>query len=530
MSEATAVAASPAAPGPAAPAVQKSKLLFETSEWNFDTLKRTFDAIEDVALNELGLDCYPNQIELISSEQMLDAYSSIGMPVFYSHWSFGKRFARDEVMYRKGYVGLAYEIVINSDPCIAYLMEENTMTMQALVIAHAAFGHNHFFKNNYLFKEWTDAEGILDYLNFAKTYVAKCEEKHGVAAVERVLDAAHALMDQGVNRYGRRARPSLADERKRSEARRKHKEETYNDLWRTLPRGAGALNSPAAAKKVDQAHDRLGLPEENLLYFIEKFSPKLRDWERELVRIVRNIAQYFYPQKMTKMMNEGCATYVHYRIMNRLYDQGRIGEGSMLEFLASHANVVFQPEFDDRRYSGINPYALGFAMMQDIERIATEPTDEDRQYLPQIAGCGDAMGALKQAWAEFRDDSFVAQYLSPHLMRKLRLFRLGDRPDEPHYRVDAIHDERGYDRVRRALARTYDPGVRDPNIQVSDVDLMGSRKLLLTHHLNNDVPLAESDARAVLAYIADLWGYDAELKGVSADDSVKYTYEASPRS
>jgi spore cortex formation protein SpoVR/YcgB (stage V sporulation) len=529
MSEAPAVSPAPAAPAPAGPSIGKSKLLFESSEWNFDTLKRTFEAIEEIAVGELGLDCYPNQIELISSEQMLDAYSSIGMPVFYSHWSFGKRFARDEVMYRKGYVGLAYEIVINSDPCIAYLMEENTMTMQALVMAHAAFGHNHFFKNNYLFKEWTDAEGILDYLNFAKTYVARCEEKHGVAAVERVLDAAHALMDQGVNRYGRRARLSLADERKRSEARRKHKEETYNDLWRTLPRKAGAAGSPSA-QLVDRAHDRLGLPEENLLYFIEKFSPKLKDWERELVRIVRNIAQYFYPQKMTKMMNEGCATYVHYRIMNRLYDQGRISEGSMLEFLSSHANVIFQPDFDDRRYSGINPYALGFAMMQDIERIATEPTDEDRQYLPQIAGSGDAMGALKQAWAEFRDDSFVAQYLSPHLMRKLRLFRLGDRPDEPHYRVEAIHDERGYDRVRRALARTYDPGVRDPNIQVTDVDLMGSRKLLLTHQLNNDVPLAESDARAVLAYIADLWGYDAELKGVGSDDSVKYTYEASPRS
>jgi len=260
------------------------------------------------------------------------------------------------------------------------------------------------------------------------------------------------------------------------------------------------------------------------------FSPKLKDWERELVRIVRNIAQYFYPQKMTKMMNEGCATYVHYRIMNRLYDQGRISEGSMLEFLQSHSNVVFQPEFDDPRYSGINPYALGFAMMQDIERIVTEPTDEDRQYLPDIAGTGDVMAVLKRAWAEFRDDSFVAQFLSPHLMRKLRLFRLNDRPDEPHYRVDAIHDERGYDRVRRALARTYDPGVRDPNIQVTDVDLMGSRKLLLTHHLNNDVPLAENDARAVLAYIADLWGYEAELKGVSADDSVRYTYHASPRS
>ena len=499
--------------------------LYETGEWNFDTLKRTYDAIEKIAIGELGLDPYPNQIEMISAEQMLDAYSSIGMPVFYNHWSFGKRFVRDEKLYRKGYTGLAYEIVINSNPCISYIMEENTMTMQALVMAHAAFGHNHFFKNNYLFKEGTDAEGILDYLSFAKAYVSRCEEQHGIAAVERVLDAAHALMDQGVNRYGRRPRPSLAEEKKRADARRAHHQSTFNDLWRTVPKKAKPV---AAVEETDSARHRLGLPEENLLYFVEKFSPRLQDWECELVRIVRLIAQYFYPQKQTKVMNEGCATYVHYRIMNRLYDLGLIGEGAMLEFLASHSNVVFQPEFDDPRFSGINPYALGFEMMRDIERVVTDPTDEDRAYLPQIAGNGDVMGTLKTAWAEFRDDSFIAQYLSPHLIRKLRLFKLADRAEEPHYLVDAIHNERGYDRVRRSLARQYDPGHRDPNLQVTGVDLKGNRRLILTHRLNNDVPLTEQDTLTVLGYIADLWGYDVLLHGLDGDGTERYRHEASP--
>jgi spore cortex formation protein SpoVR/YcgB (stage V sporulation) len=229
------------------------------------------------------------------------------------------------------------------------------------------------------------------------------------------------------------------------------------------------------------------------------------------------------------MMNEGCATYVHYRIMNRLYDLGKISEGSILEFLSSHSNVVFQPDFDDRRYSGLNPYALGFNMMCDIERIVTDPTDEDRQYLPEIAGNGDVMGTLKSVWANFRDDSCIAQYLSPHLMRKMRLFKLADRNEAPHYLVDAIHDERGYARVRRALARQYDPGERDPNIQVSDVDLKGSRRLVLTHNLHNDIPLSEEDSRAVLAYVADLWGYDVQLLGIGANDVTKYQYDASPR-
>src|SRR3979411_320716 len=175
--------------------------LFGGAEWDFPTLQRISDACEEIARSELGLDIYPNQIEVITAEQMLDAYSSVGMPLFYKHWSFGKQFAYHESSYRTGLMGLAYEIVINSSPCISYLMEENTATMQTLVIAHAAFGHNHFFKNNYLFKQWTDADGILDYLDFAKNYVMQCEERYGRTEVERTLDAAHALMSHGIDRY-----------------------------------------------------------------------------------------------------------------------------------------------------------------------------------------------------------------------------------------------------------------------------------------------------------------------------------------
>ena len=213
--------------------------LFEGADWEFGTIQRVHDAIEEIALGELGLDTYPNQIEVIGTEQMLDAYSSIGMPLFYKHWSFGKHFARNEAMYRAGMQGLAYEIVINSNPCISYIMEENTATMQTLVIAHAAFGHNHFFKNNYVFQQWTDADGILDYLEFARGYIADCEERYGEAQVERLLDAAHALMSHGVHRYPRRRATDLRSEEKRARDRREHEEQVFNDLWRTVP-GKGA--------------------------------------------------------------------------------------------------------------------------------------------------------------------------------------------------------------------------------------------------------------------------------------------------
>lgn len=489
------------------------RLLFDGADWNFAKVGRTYDAIEKIAVKELGLDTYPNQIEVITSEQMLDAYCSIGMPLMYKHWSFGKRFAQDETLYRKGMRGLAYEIVINSSPCISYIMEENTMAMQALVIAHAAFGHNHFFKNNQLFRQWTDAKGILDYLEFAKTFIAKAEERHGHQAVEKVLDAAHALMDHGVNRYARRRPYDLRQEQERQKERQAYFEQTYNDLYRTLPRGPSAAQGD---KDLANRKAALNLPEENLLYFLEKNAPKLAPWQREILRIVRNISQYFYPQKQTKVMNEGCATMVHYTIMTRLHEKGKISDGTLMEILHSHTNVVFQPDFDDRRYSGINPYALGFAMMMDIKRICEDPTAEDQEWFPDFAGNKDPWGTLRAAWADYRDESFIQQFLSPALIRKMRLFQLHDEQDKPHLNVAAIHNERGYRSVRKTLARQYDISRMDPDIQIMDVDLAGDRRLLLHHRVTDGQMLDEEQAKAVLHHIANLWGYEVRLAEVDA--------------
>ena len=218
------------------------------------------NAIEAIALEDLGLDVYLNQIEIISSEQMLDAYCSVGMPLMYEHWSFGKRFIHDEERYRKGYQGLAYEIVINSNPCISYCMEENTMAVQTLVMAHAAFGHNHFFKNNYLFRQWTDAEAILDYLEFAKRYIAKSEERHGFEAVEETLDAAHAVMDYGVFRYQRSQKWTLRKQEERERERR---------VFRDRRRQRDALDTPA---ETDHEHQ--------VEHHIETVHPELHDQRR----------------------------------------------------------------------------------------------------------------------------------------------------------------------------------------------------------------------------------------------------------
>ena len=493
--------------------------LFEGSDWDFDTLKHIFDAVERVAEEELGLDTYPNQIEVITAEQMLDAYSSTGMPLFYKHWSFGKQFLANEMMYRKGMRGLAYELVINSDPCISHVMEENSATMQTLVIAHAAFGHNHFFKNNYLFKQWTDAEGILDYLAFARKFISGCEERHGEAAVERLLDAGHALMHQGVHRYQRAQPRDLKKEAAREAERHAHQERIYDDLWRTVPKKKKKNTAPA----VDERREKLHLPQENILYFLEKSAPLLEPWQREILRIVRLIAQYFYPQMQTKVMNEGAATYCHYRILSRLHETGQLTDGAFMEFLQSHTNAVYQPEFDSGHYGGINPYALGFGMMQDIARICLDPTMEDREWFPDIAGKGDAEGMLRHVWANYRDESFVTQFLSPKLIREWRLFKLEDQQGSPVLTVDAIHNETGYQNVRRALGRHFDIGWQEPDIQIVDVDLAGDRRLLLEHAVTNGVTLAPEDAARVLQHLANLWGYDVCLDEIDREtrDSLK---------
>lgn len=481
------------------------------SDWTFELLEVYDREIARIA-KLYKLDTYPNQIEIISAEQMMDAYSSVGMPIGYNHWSYGKQFLATQKGYKRGQMGLAYEIVINSDPCIAYLMEENTMPMQALVIAHACYGHNSFFKGNYLFRTWTDASSIIDYLLFAKNYVRHCEERYGQEEVEQVLDACHALQNYGVDRYRRPKPISAAEEKTRQKEREDILQQQVNDLWRTLP-------ASAKTEKNKQKRKFPSEPQENILYFLEKNAPLLAPWQREIIRIVRKISQYFYPQRQTQVMNEGWATFWHYTLLNHLYDEGKVTDGFMMEFLTSHTNVVLQPGFDSPYFSGINPYALGFNMFQDIKRICENPTDEDREWFPDIAG-SDWLETLHFAMNNFKDESFIQQFLSPKMMRVFHLFSIYDDDEKNKYLIEAIHDERGYRKLREMLARQYDLSVREPNIQIWSVDLEGDRSLTLRHTMQNGTPLS-ADTHEVLKHLHFLWGFDIHLETYKDERMIK---------
>jgi stage V sporulation protein R len=231
-------------------------------------------------------------------------------------------------------MGLAYEIVINSNPCISYLMEENTLPMQALVIAHACYGHNSFFKGNYLFRTWTHADSIIDYLVFAKSYIAECERRYGEVEVEQIIDACHALQNLGVDRYKRPPRRSLAQEQARQKEREAYVQAQVNDLWRTLPKRQSRDDDDLEPNFPPE-------PQENLLYFVEKHAPLLEPWQRELARIVRKLAQYFYPQRQTQVMNEGWATFWHYTIIRRGIGERELhARGAALAHQRAHATAV----------------------------------------------------------------------------------------------------------------------------------------------------------------------------------------------
>lgn len=481
--------------------------------WNNELLEEVYETIEGIAVGEMKYDIYPNQIEIISAEGMLEAYATVGLPVMYTHWSFGKRYLSQSKQYKAGLMGLAYEIVINSNPCISYLMEGNSLTMQALVMAHACMGHNHFFKNNYLFKQWTQPEFIIDYLGYAKRYIVKCEEKYGIDAVETVLDAAHSISEYSVDKYNRV---------------RKSKAQLEIDLQRRIEwedSQFDPLVSPFRERQKIIDDDNKTEPTDNLLYFIEKKAPNLEDWQREIVRIVRKVHQYFYPQGQLQLMNEGFATASHAGIVHRLDELGLVDEAFMLEFVDKHSGVLGQMPVDPQnrrnplRY--LSPYKLGYTMFMDIKRRCENPTKEDEYYFPEQIE-RPYLDVWFEAVAGYKDESFITQYLSPEVVRKMELMSILDTDEDNYfYKVSGNAEDGSFEHLRKYLSRQYDHGSRLPQISVYDVNWSGDRMLRLRHEMQGRRPLDEIETRKVLHHINTLWKFPVSIESFDNGTSKK---------
>jgi spore cortex formation protein SpoVR/YcgB (stage V sporulation) len=465
-----------------------------------------WDEIAIIAREELGMEVgknlYINQFEIVTAEQLLDAYASIGLPVNYHHWSFGKRFVENERSYAQGRMGLALEMVINSNPCINYLSEQNTMIEQAMVIAHAAIGHNFCFANNVYFKEWTAANNIVDYMVFARDFISRCEDQYGRAEVEKVIDACHAIATHSIDKYKRRQPPKINDEirlQKILEEDDRRQRELDIVLRKTSLNYMMEEAAPDSAE-VDQ--------EENILYFIMKKAPNTPQWKREIMRICYKVESYFQHQGLTKVLNEGIATFVHYYIMRRLEEKGHITSDAYIKFLSLHSSVIAQ-----HSKSRFNPYKLGFEILQDVVRICTEPTDEDRQWFPNLIG-RDWRDVVKEAVVEYRDDSFIQQFLSPKVMRDFGMYSIlvDYDQDDDYATVQEIQDDIGYSNLRTQLAQSYERINYVPEIAVVRADLEGDRTLHLRYKEYAGRTVDVDDARDVIRHLKFLWGYPVSFE------------------
>ncbi|MFC2150665.1 SpoVR family protein [Calditrichota bacterium] len=358
---------------------------------------------------EFGLDPYPQIFEMCNSDQMIGYMAYSGMPSRYPHWSYGKQFEKQKTQYNYGVTGLPYEMVINSNPSLAYLMEENTLLLQVLTIAHV-YAHNDFFKNNFTFRN-THAQYTLDNFKARADRVRKYQEdpSKGLRRVEEILDAAHTL-SFNCDRYGVDDKPGkpIRVIKKKSESEAIDEIELQEDV----------------PPETNQEYLR-----SNLLLHIRDNARHLKDWERDLLTIVHEEALYFIPQIETKIMNEGWASYWHQTILNSLDLPSEL----QMEFFVRH-NQVLRPI-----PGGMNPYYVGYTMLKDIERRwDSEHADEREDY---SRPGGEGREKMFQVRESDRDESFIRQYLSVELMREMFLFQ---------------HEKKGNDRVVTKVASDQD--------------------------------------------------------------------------
>ncbi len=434
-------------------------------------------------VGRFGLAPYPQEFEICDHEQMLAYTVYSGMPSHYPHWSYGKSYEKLKTLYDYGVSGLPYEMVINSNPCIAYLMRDNSPLLQVLTMAHV-YGHNDFFKNNFTFKS-TRAEFTIEIFKSHADRIRGYVEAPGIGLekVERFLDAAHALSLQC--RRNLAIRKQTAEE---EQQRRLDESQPLEDPFQTIHR---------RQEYVAPDLDKVPLyPEEDLLLFIRDHNPHFSDWEKDILTIVHEEARYFIPQIETKIMNEGWSSFWHKRILEEL----DLPQGMKLEFLVRH-NQVLSP-----LPGGINPYHLGLKVWEDIEKRWDNPTaEEERERGPGKKGGRQKIFEVREVE---RDSSFLRRYLTEGLIRELNLFEYESRGEEKV--ISRVADEESWRGIKDTLIRNVGTGTV-PVIRIEDADYNSNRSLFLKHH-HDGRDLQLEYAEKTLQYLHQLWRREVVLE------------------
>lgn len=446
-----------------------------------------------VFVDAFRLKVYPQEFEVCDYNEMLGYMAYSGMPSRYSHWSFGQSFERQKTMYDYGVSGLPYEMVINSNPCLAYLMRDNTLLLQILTISHV-YGHNDFFANNFTFTSAFDAAYTLEMFRNHGDRIDRymSDPSIGLEQVEATLDHAHALMFQCSRNL---AVKKLSHEEQRQRA------------WQRaqLPEDPHRAIHPAQHFTPPNL-DRFPLePDPDILSFIAEYNPYLPEWQRDVLQMVEKESRYFIPQIETKIMNEGWASYWHHRIMNAL----KLPHDLHLEFLVRHSQVLRPTP------GGLNPYHLGFLIWHDIERRENEragigSSDEDREALGGIEAENATPGRQKifQIRESDRDTSFLRRFLTVDIMRELELFQHEKKGKDRI--VTKVADDENWEEIKESLL--HNVGMSSiPVIKIADGDFGKKRTLYLVHEHDGRDLLMES-AEPVLRHIQALWGREVVLE------------------
>ena len=446
-------------------------------------------------VERFGLDPFPQEFEICDYEDMLSYMVYSGMPSHYPHWSYGKSFEKLKTLYEYGVSGLPYEMVINSDPSIAYLMHDNSLALQVLTIAHV-YGHNDFFKNNFTFRstraEYT-IESFKGHANRVRQYIE--DPSIGLEKVEAVVDAAHALSLQ-CRRNLAIKKPTVVEERRMKLAESEPPADPFSAIHRRPEHVQPDLNKIPL------------YPDEDLLIFIRDHNPHFAEWEKDLLTIVHEQAQYFVPQIETKIMNEGWASFWHKRILDSL----ELPQGLHLEFIVRHTQVLRPSP------GSLNPYHVGMKVWEDIEKRWDHPTAEEiEEYGPRKKTSKEKLFEVREVE---RDTSFLRRYLTEELIRELNLFEYKTRGNEQV--VTRVADQDNWQQIKETLIQNVGTGTL-PVIKVIDSDYTQNRTLLLKHvHDGRDLQLEY--AEKTLKYLHQLWGRDVALETLLDNRSTLLTF------
>ena len=418
-------------------------------DYKLEDLKTWDERIIELAKNH-NLDWFDLDYEVVDYHEMIGAMVHHGMPSMYSHWSFGKSFEQTMNRYNLGAEGLPYELIINSNPSLAYLMRENPLYLQILIMAHCV-GHSDFFKNNRMFKN-TRPESVIQRLRSAKKRIQKyVEDQHiGIEKVERTLDACQALQFQ-TTKYGQIRRSHDEIKAEYIEEINSNKDESkYKDFnLDTYP--------------LEPDYDLLGFIEDNA---------DIPEWKRDIIHVCREEGQYFWPQIQTKIMNEGWASYWHYTLCHELDLPGELH----IPIIKMH-NAVVRPHV-----GAINPYHLGFHLFQKIK----ERHGIDECFLAREV-CYDV--------------SFLRQYLTEEDCVDLNLFSYSSKK-KSGVTVDDVSDEKGWKEVKEDLIANVAGG----SIPVVYVDELKKDGLLVIRHEHDGRDLELKHADEVVEHVKHLWG------------------------